>query len=128
MYKPAKVREFVTTATYKKAVETLVNGRTTKTFEVVGTYRGKFKLKGTSEMSANGLTVVSDKTTFTTWYSPNFASSGVLSVNGIDYCIIGTPENVEMRNKYSVLTLERIGGGVQWQEKGLALITKRQST
>ena len=111
MYKPANIREMVTPAVHKKYVESLVNGRVVKTYQEQGTLRGKFKLKGTSEINANGLTVVNDKTTFITWYNSKLASSDILTINGNDYKIIGTAENVEMRGRYSVLNLELIKGG-----------------
>jgi hypothetical protein len=111
MYKPANIREFTTPAVHKKATEETVNGRTVKDHKPVGTVRGKFKLKGTQEITANGLTVVNDKTTFTTWYKADYEASDILTIGGIDYKIIGTPENVEMRNRYSVIMLERISGG-----------------
>lgn len=111
MYKPAKIREFVTPAVHKKAVEVETNGRLTRRLEVVGNLRGKFKLKGTAEITANGLTVINDKTTFITWFKNDLASSDVLTINGVDYEIIGSVENVEMRGRYAVLNLEKISGG-----------------
>lgn len=111
MYKPAKIREFVTPAEHKKSVEKVVNGRITKSLEVVGNLRGKFKLKGTAEIGANGLTVVNDKTTFITWFKSDLASSDVLTIGGVDYEIIGSVENVEMRGRYAVLNLEKLSGG-----------------
>lgn len=111
MYKPAKIREFVTPAVHKRVVEKTIKGRTKKTVQTIANVRGKFKLKGTSEISANGLTVVSDKTTFITWYKADYASNDILSIGGDDYEIIGTPENTENRGRYSVLNLERISGG-----------------
>jgi effector-binding domain-containing protein len=111
MYKPAKIREFVTVAIHKRVVKEVINNRTKKTVQTIATVRGKFKLKGTSEISANGLTVVNDKTTFITWYKADYASKDILSIGGVDYQIIGTPENTENRGRYSVLNLERISGG-----------------
>ena len=111
MYKPAKIREFVTPAIHKRNVETVINGRTKKTLQTIANVRGKFKMKGTSEITANGLTVVNDKTTFITWYKADFASKDILSIGGVDYEIVGTPENTENRGRFSVLNLERIGGG-----------------
>jgi len=111
MYKPAKIREFVTPAIHKKPTEALINGRTTKTFETVGNLRGKFKLKGTSEINANGLMVVNEKTTFITWYKKNLEAKDILTINGTDYQIIGTAENVELRGLYSILNLEKIEAG-----------------
>lgn len=111
MYKPAKIREMVTPAIHKRVVEEVINGRTKKTVQTIANVRGKFKMKGTSEINANGLTVVNDKTTFITWYKADYASKDILSIGGIDYEIIGTPENTENRGRFSVLNLERISGG-----------------
>lgn len=113
MYKPAPIREFVTKAVHKRAISTTVNGRTAKTFVEIGEVRGKFKQKGTAETNANGLTLINEKTTYTTWYKRNepFAPADILTIGGIDYEIIGKPENVEMRNRYVILTLEVYTGG-----------------
>lgn len=111
MFKPANIREFITPAVHKKATSVTVNGRIAKTYEAVGTVRGKFKQKGTAEINANGLTVVNDKTTFMTWYKKDFAAADILTIGGVDFEIIGTPENVEMRGRYCILNLERIEGG-----------------
>ena len=111
MYKPANIREFTTQAIHKKATTHTVNGRKQKTYAEVGTVRGKFKQKGAAEMTANGLIVTSDKITFVTWFKPDFAAADILTIGGADYEIVGTPENVEMRGRYAVLTLEKIGGG-----------------
>jgi hypothetical protein len=113
MYKPAKIREFVTPALHKKPTEKTINGRTIKTYVNAPkpNLKGKFKLKGTSEITANGLTVVNDKTSYTTWYKSDFEAKDILTINGTDYLIIGTPENVEMRGRYSILNLEKIEGG-----------------
>lgn len=111
MYKPANIREFVTPAILKRTVDTIVNGRVQKDVVNVLTLRGKFRLKGTSELDANGLVVVHSKPTFTTWWTNAFTAGDILSVNGDDYQIEGLPENVEMRGRYAVLTLKKIEGG-----------------
>lgn len=111
MYKPANIREFITPAVHKKATSKTVNGRTAKKYTEVGTVRGKFKQKGTAETQANGLTVINEKTTFITWWKADFKAADILTINGIDFEIKGQPENVEMRSRYAIITLERIGGG-----------------
>lgn len=111
MYKPANIREFITPAVHKKAVSVTIDSRTRKIYTEVGTVRGKFKQKGTAETTANGLTVINEKTTFITWFKADFASNDILTIGGVDFEIKGEPENVEMRSRYAVLTLERIGGG-----------------
>ena len=111
MYKPANIREFITPAIHKKATSDKVNNRFVKTYTEVGTIRGKFKQKGTAETNANGLTVINEKTSFITWYKADIKASDILTINGIDFEIKGEPENVEMRSRYMIITLERIGGG-----------------
>lgn len=111
MYKPANIREFVTPAIHKKPTTTEKNGRLEKGYEQVGTLRGKYKQKGTTEKLVNGLTVVVTNTTFTTWFKKDLEAKDVLEINGINYEIIGEVENVEMRNRYAVLTLEKVSGG-----------------
>ncbi len=111
MYKPANIREFVTPATHRKATSKTVNGRVKKTYTDAGIIRGKFKQKGTAEITANGLTVVNNKTTFTSWFKADISEADILTINGVDFEVKGTPENVEMRGRYMILTLERIGGG-----------------
>lgn len=111
MYKPANIREFVTPAIHKKPTYELINGHNQKTYSEVGTIKGKFKQKTTSELNANGLSVVEDKVSFITWWSNNLEAQDVLTINNIDFEIIGTVENVEMRSRYAVLTLHRIEGG-----------------
>lgn len=111
MYTPAKIREFVTPAVHKKATSRVIDGRTSKDYTEVGTIRGKFKQKGTAETNSNGLTVINEKTTFITWYKADVTAADILTIGGVDFEIIGNPENVEMRSRYMVLTLERISGG-----------------
>lgn len=111
MYKPANIREMVTPAIQKRTQVVNINGRTQKEVIEVANLRGKFKQKGTAEILANGVEVVHEKTSFTTWWKEDFKSGDILSINGIDFRVAGQPENVEMRSRYAVLTLEKIEGG-----------------
>lgn len=111
MYKPANIREFVTPAILKRTEVQKVNGRTQKISVEVGTIRGKFKQKNSSELTANGLVVVKDDVQFVTWWKQDFKAGDVLIIGGIEYAIKGQPENVEMRSRYAVLSLERLEGG-----------------
>jgi len=111
MYKPANLREFVTPAVHKKPAYETINGHNQKTYNAVGNLRGQFKQKTTSELNANGLVIVEDKVTYTTWWSNNLKAQDILTINNIDYEIIGQPENVEMRSRYAVLNLRLIKGG-----------------
>lgn len=111
MFKPAKIRDFNTLAVHKKPIVEYVNGRKRQSLVASGNLKGLFKLKGTSEINANGVIVVNDKTSFITWWKKDLESGDVLTIRGVDYQIIGTPENVELRGRYAVINLEKIGGG-----------------
>jgi exosome complex RNA-binding protein Csl4 len=111
MYNPAPIREFVTPAIQKRTQVVMINGRSQKQVVEVANLRGKFKQKGTSELNANGLTIVNTKTSYTTWWKDDFKSGDILTINGIDYLVKGQPENVEMRSRYAVLPLELLEGG-----------------
>lgn len=111
MYKPANIREFVTPAIQKRTQDVTINGRSQKQVVQVANLRGKYKQKGTSDINANGLTVVNEKTTYTTWWKDDFKAGDILEINGIDFLVKGQPENVEMRGRYAILTLEHIEGG-----------------
>lgn len=111
MYKPANLREFVTPAAQYRTTVTLVNGRTQKADTLVANLRGKFKQKGSHELTANGLTVVSNETTYTTWWKDDFKAGDRLVIGGLTYEVYGQPENVEMRGRYAVLHLKRLEGG-----------------
>lgn len=115
MYKPCKIREMITPAIHKKPVYTTVNGRDQKTYANAAkpNLRGKFKLKGSTDVTANGVTVYNESTTYMTWYKSDLAAGDALEINGALYLITGNPENTEMRGRYTVCTLERISGGAQ---------------
>lgn len=113
MFKPARISEFITPATHKKVEVVQINGRSQKRAVEAPKPRlkGKFKLKGTSEITADGLIVVNDKTTYITWWKNDFEAGDILTIGGVDYQVIGTPENTEARGRYAVLNLEKISGG-----------------
>lgn len=111
MYKPANIREFVTPAIQKRTQVTLINGRTQKEIVQVANLRGKYKQKGTAEILANGVEVVHERTSYTTWWKDDLKAGDFLEINGVMFRVSGQPENVEMRSRYAVLTLEKIEGG-----------------
>lgn len=111
MYRPDPIREFVTPAIQKRTQTVTINGRSQKEVVEVANLRGKFKQKGTSELNANGLTIVNTKTTYTTWWKADLKSGDILTINNIDYLVKGQPENVEMRNRYAIIPLELLEGG-----------------
>lgn len=113
MYKPCRLSEMVTYATHQKPTYKTINGREKKTYTDAPRpfIRGKFKQKGTAEITANGLTVINEKTTYSTWFKSDLKGGDRLIIDGVTYEIKGKPENVEGRGRYCVLTLEEIEGG-----------------
>ena len=111
MYKPANIRQFVTPALHQRYTETVISGRTQKTYQTIGTIKGKFNQKGTAIINANGLEIVHDKMTFVTWWNNNIKAGDILEIDGIKYTIEGNPENVEKRSRYAVINLQLLQGG-----------------
>lgn len=70
-----------------------------------------FRTFGGTERQVNGVTVVENTATVETWYNPDIKSGCNIRVNDVDYEILGTPENIEMRNQYLVFKVRAIKGG-----------------
>ena len=89
-------------------------GVETKTFPECGElFYGTFRTFGGTERETNGVYVVEDTATIETWYRPDIRSDcRVKTQDGTEYEIIGTPENIEMRNQYLVFKVRRYEGGV----------------
>ena len=114
MFKPCRLSEMVTPATHQKPVYSSIYGREQKTYTDAPRphIRGKFKAPApSSDVIENGLSLVSKKPTFQTWYKADLASGDRLIIGGVAYEIEGSPENVEGRGRYCVVALKRIEGG-----------------
>ena len=75
---------------------------------------GSFATYGGTERQVNGVYSVEDTATVTTWYRPDFAANGRISLaNAPDklYEIVGEPENIEQRNQYTQMRVTRVRGG-----------------
>lgn len=70
-----------------------------------------FKTFGGTEKEINGTIVVENTATVETWFTPDIKASGTIEVNGIKYEIIGTPENINMRNQFMQFKVKAIKGG-----------------
>ena len=104
----------VTPAIHQKPTYSTINGREKKTYADAPRprIRGKFEAPApSSDVTANGLTLVSKKPTFQTWYKADLESGDRLIINGTAYEIEGDPENVEGRGRYHVCVLKAIKGG-----------------
>ena len=74
---------------------------------------GTFKTYGGTEMTVNGVYSILDTAQVETWYTPFITSDCVIVDPKSDarYEILGSPENINMRNQYLVIKLRRIKGG-----------------
>lgn len=70
-----------------------------------------FKTFGGTETNVNGLTVVEDTAVIETWFDPKIKNDCRVNVGGVDYEIISTPENINMRNQYLKFKIRAIKGG-----------------
>lgn len=115
MYKPANIRKFITAAKHQKLKREIVYGREQESWTNAEypSLRGEFKQKKSKRMTANGLEVLGEEITYTTWYKSDLADGDRLIINGTAYTINGAPDNTEGRGRYSVCYLERVAQNEQ---------------
>jgi hypothetical protein len=78
-----------------------------------------FRTFGGSESTVNGVYSVVDTATLETWYTPELTAAvqiRILPTDGSNdtgelYEVLGTPENIEMRNQYLLCKVKKITGG-----------------
>ncbi|MBC9706311.1 MAG: head-tail adaptor protein [Enterococcus sp.] len=114
MFVPAGAEQMTTPIVYQRYTVQRVMGVTTKSY-VDFEYNSfcNFKTKGGTEITSNGLLVVEDTAELVAWYDPEVTSGDRVKLlqNGDIYEIIGSPENIEMRNKYMKMKVKRVAGG-----------------
>lgn len=89
-----------------------VKGVPTKTYTATDdVYYCSFKSFGGTESTSNGVTVVEDTATVETYYDPVITADCHLSIDGEEYEVLGTPENVNKRNQYMVIKVRAVKGG-----------------
>nr|DAV36540.1 MAG TPA: PORTAL PROTEIN, 15 PROTEIN, HEAD PROTEIN, TAILED BACTERIOPHAGE, SIPHOVIRIDAE.6A [Caudoviricetes sp.] len=72
-----------------------------------------FRTFGGTESKSNGVLVVEDTAIIETWYRPDIKSDCILkNENGDSYEILGTPENINMRNQIMKFKIRKVSGGV----------------
>lgn len=70
-----------------------------------------FKTFGGTETQVNGVTSVENTAVIETWYDPKFKSDAGVRIGNVDYEILGTPENINMRNQYVKFKVRAVKGG-----------------
>lgn len=76
-------------------------------------FYGNFRTFGGTERNVNGVYSIEDTANIETWYNPDIkANCRVVVADSLDvYEIIGEPENVEMRNQFTLFKVQRVKGG-----------------
>ena len=93
---------------------TTIKGVPTKTYtESATTYYGTFRSFGGTETVKDGLYSVIYTTTLETWYTPDLKANCRVHVLQTDeyFEVVGTPENIQMRNQYMKAHLQAVKGG-----------------
>jgi len=70
-----------------------------------------FKTFGGTEKIINDVLAVEDTGVIETWFNPDITSDCNIRIGTKDYEILGTPENIEMRNQYMVFKVKAVKGG-----------------
>lgn len=109
-YKPSA--PFNVAAFLMKPNEVRIKGVTTKTYiKSDKPFFCSFRTFGGTEKVVNDVLVVEDTATIETWYDPEIKANCRINVNDVDYDILGTPENVNMRNQYMIFKVRAVKGG-----------------
>lgn len=75
-------------------------------------FYGSFRTFGGTESNVNEVYSVVDTATIDTWYRPDFKANCRIYVEqtGETYEIKASPENIEMRNQFMQIRVQRLGG------------------
>lgn len=109
-YKPSgpfNVPFFLLTPTY-----TTSKGVTKKTFiKNEEPFYCSFRTFGGTEKVVNDVIVLEDTASIETWYDPNITAACNIEIDGRQFEILGTPENINMRNQFLKMRVRAIKGG-----------------
>lgn len=71
-----------------------------------------FKTFGGTERTNNDVLVIEDTAVIETWFRPDIkADCKLKDTDGIEYEILGTPENINKRNQYLKFKIKTVRGG-----------------
>lgn len=89
-----------------------IKGVRQKTYTKENTsYYCSFRTFGGTEREVNDVLVVEDTATLETWFNPTIKADCRIEIDGKQYEILGTPENISMRNQFLVMKVRAIQGG-----------------
>lgn len=70
-----------------------------------------FRTFGGTETVKNDILVVENTATVQTWYRPDITAGSRLKIGGLEYDILGMPENINMANQYLQFKVRTVKGG-----------------
>ncbi|WP_302153519.1 phage head closure protein [Eubacterium ventriosum] len=91
--------------------EKRVKGVLTKEYKEKANIFVSFKTFGGTESNSNGQLVIENTATVQTWWNDEIKANCRLKINGVDYEIIGTPENINMMNQFLQFKVKAVKGG-----------------
>jgi hypothetical protein len=105
---PFNVPMFLLTPTYKTA-----KGSTKKVYSETGElFYCSFRSFGGTEKIVNDTITIEDTAVIETWFNPDIKSDCIVeNSDGLRYEILGTPENINMRNQILRFKVRSIKGG-----------------
>lgn len=92
----------------------MAKGSTKNTYPETGeTIFCTFRTFGGTEKTVDGVLSVENTAVIETWYRPDIKSDCRLTdVNGLNYEILGTPEDIEQRHQFLRFKIRAVKGGV----------------
>lgn len=109
-YKPSM--PFNVTAFLFVPITKTVKGVTKKTYPKDGEkFFCSFRTFGGTERVNNDMLIVENTAIVETWFNPKIKSDCRVRVGELDYEILGTPENINMRNQYMKFKIRAVKGG-----------------
>ena len=109
MYKPKEFNVAVTLLTPK---EVTVKGSLKKTFSEDHMIYCSFRTFGGTETVNNGVMAVENTAVIETWYDEAIkADCRIRTLDGTEYEILGTPEDIQLLHKYMKFKIRAIKGG-----------------
>lgn len=120
MYRPNETAQMVTPFLLQVPKNSVSNAVNKKTYENAnGVIMANFKSFGGTETTTNGRLSVEDTAQLVCWYRPDIQSNcRFVLLDGTEktenakcYEVIGTPENIEMRNQFLKIKVRRVKGG-----------------
>lgn len=105
---PFTVPMFLFTPIYKTT-----KGSTKKVYPEVGElFYCSFRTFGGTEKIVNDVLTIEDTAVIETWYRPDIKSNCIIeNSDGLKYEILGTPENINMRNQILRFKVRAVKGG-----------------